>query len=340
MTFMLSYSIVMAQTFTDRDEFLSAVKAVNTIDFEGIALGVGQAYAVNLVGNEFPGVTLTAGAGSDGLFVGIPDPSISDNNNENFFAGDFFPTSGLALFSPDNYPSPDSPSPTGVLIVDFDEPTSGVGAYFLDAEEFPSFIEAFDGPQGTGKSLGKLIVQNKGDNSQAFAGIMAEGIRSAVFGLGGGRDGVGIDDLCFGQDISCGKNGNKVLLCHKGKTICVSEEAVSAHLAHGDYYGSCTSSNRKNKSESIVAHTVVQDNQVIIHPNSFRNSFTVSIKQDKQTEDLVLKLYDLSGRPVKMIRDISSKQVQVDMSEADKGIYLYRVQNNSRILQTGKIVKK
>jgi len=146
---------------------------------------------------EVFGITLTAGPGADGLFVGIPDDTIPGGNNANFFAADFFPVSEEAVFSPDNYPSPNSPSPDGTLIVDFDYPTSGVGAYFLDAEGFPSYIEAFDGPGGTGDSLGKLVVQGYPDNSQIFAGIAASGIRSAVLVLGGGGDGVGLDDLCF-----------------------------------------------------------------------------------------------------------------------------------------------
>ena len=207
------------QTFTDRFAFVSALKSVTTIDFEGIAFGVGQANAVNLVGDEFSGVTLTPGSGADGLFVGIPDPSVPGGNNENFFAGDFFPTSGLAVFSPDNNPNPDSPSPGGILIVDFDYLMDGVGVFFLDAEEFPSFIEVFDGPGGTGNSLGKLIVQYKGDNSQSFAGILSSGIKSAVLGLGGGRDGVGIDDLSFGKNIGCGKTEKEKILRRKIKKV-------------------------------------------------------------------------------------------------------------------------
>jgi hypothetical protein len=192
-----------------------------TIDFEGIATEGGQAGAVNLNGNEFPGIVLSPGPGADGLFVGIPDSSIAGGNNVNFFAADFFPTSGIAVFSPDKDPSPGSPSPDGTLIVDFDNPTTGVGAYFLDVEGFPSSIEAFDGAGGTGASLGKVTLQNQGDNSQAFAGITADNIRSAVLVLGGNGDGVGLDDLCFGlvelavdikpgscpNPINVGKNG-------------------------------------------------------------------------------------------------------------------------------------
>ncbi len=194
---LIPFTPLFGDTFTDRAAFEAAVGAVKTIDFEGIATVGGQAGAVNLVGNEFTDITLTAGPGADGLFVGIPDVTIPGGNNASFFANDFFPTSGVAVFSPDKDPSPGSPCPDGTLIVDFILPTTGVGAFFLDPEGFPSFIEAFDGPGGTGTSLGKLIVQNFPDNSQSFAGITASGIRSAVLVLGGQGDGVGIDDLCF-----------------------------------------------------------------------------------------------------------------------------------------------
>jgi len=35
------------------------------------------------------------------------------------------------------------------------------------------------------------------------------------------------------------KGTDKVAICHKGKTIYVSESAVKAHLRHGDYIGIC-----------------------------------------------------------------------------------------------------
>ncbi|TYA59706.1 T9SS type A sorting domain-containing protein [Formosa maritima] len=42
-------------------------------------------------------------------------------------------------------------------------------------------------------------------------------------------------------DITCPNNNNsvKVTLCHDGQEICVSENAVQAHLNHGDFLGSC-----------------------------------------------------------------------------------------------------
>jgi hypothetical protein len=184
-----------AQTFTDWEMFQSAAGTVTVIDFEGLVSEGGQAAAVELTGNEFSHIIITPGD-EDGLFVGIPDPSLTRINNANFFADDFFPTSGDAVLSPDLF-KPQS-APHGTLVVDFGFHTGAVGAYFLDVESGISSIEAFDGQGGTGKSLAKATLQYEVDNSQTFAGIVASGIRSAVIVMGYSRDGVGIDDLAFG----------------------------------------------------------------------------------------------------------------------------------------------
>ena len=42
-------------------------------------------------------------------------------------------------------------------------------------------------------------------------------------------------------DVVCGNNPNnpKVEIRHNGRTRCVSQNAVQAHLNHGDSFGSC-----------------------------------------------------------------------------------------------------
>jgi hypothetical protein len=186
-----------ADTYTDKTAFESALIDIMTVDFEGIAHGPGQINAVDIDGDEFPGLTLSEGTGASGLFVGIPDSPIQPdgNNDNNFFAADFIPTSPVACLAPDS-----TGSPVGAVIVDFDSPVGGVGVYFLDVENGGASIEVFDGPGGAGNSLGILSLGNQGDNSQAFAGVVAGGnnIMSAVLNMGGGGDGVGIDDLSFG----------------------------------------------------------------------------------------------------------------------------------------------
>lgn len=51
------------------------------------------------------------------------------------------------------------------------------------------------------------------------------------------RDSNGIGDACDSYDSR--QITGKVTICHKGKTIRIDEEAVKAHLKHGDYMGPC-----------------------------------------------------------------------------------------------------
>ena len=48
-------------------------------------------------------------------------------------------------------------------------------------------------------------------------------------------------DACRGEDEYeyCHDNNKKVYVCHNGKTICVSINAIKAHLDHGDELGKC-----------------------------------------------------------------------------------------------------
>ncbi len=45
------------------------------------------------------------------------------------------------------------------------------------------------------------------------------------------------------QEVVVEDQNSKALLCHNGKTISVSQNAVDAHLAHGDFVGSCEEEN-------------------------------------------------------------------------------------------------
>lgn len=49
-------------------------------------------------------------------------------------------------------------------------------------------------------------------------------------------------DACMGNTTTydyCDTNNKKVYMCHNGKTICVSINAIQAHLNHGDTLGQC-----------------------------------------------------------------------------------------------------
>ncbi len=53
----------------------------------------------------------------------------------------------------------------------------------------------------------------------------------------------------------CGNNNQKVFICHGGNTLCISANAVAAHLAHGDYIGPCDNAACPGGGNNLAAPT-------------------------------------------------------------------------------------
>jgi N-acetylneuraminic acid mutarotase len=75
--------------------------------------------------------------------------------------------------------------------------------------------------------------------------------------------------------------GNKkVYVCHKGETICVSENALKTHLDHGDYLGECSINyskiSPKNGSSGID-----------IYPNPTHGKFTITLNNLKASKGVI-----------------------------------------------------
>ena len=164
------------QIFDNRAEFEASLGPVVTIDFEGFATQGGNVGVVELEGDEFPGITLTPADGAVGLFVGIPE--LGAVGGDFFAAGGFRASSGVALLSPE-LNVPPLTSPNGSIIVDFASPTDAVGGFFVDAELPGSSLEVFDGPGGTGDSLGRVTIEGQEDASLIFAGIRVDGLNGS-----------------------------------------------------------------------------------------------------------------------------------------------------------------
>ncbi|MDQ3550382.1 MAG: T9SS type A sorting domain-containing protein, partial [Bacteroidota bacterium] len=133
-----------------------------------------------------------------------------------------------------------------------------------------------------------------------------------------------------GIDVSCGNN--KVLLCHyppgknsNPKTLCISRNAVSAHLANhpGDCLGACPGA----KLSAPIIETV----HYHIAPNPFTNKAKLSfmIYQDGEVK---IEMLDIMGRIIKIVLEKSVKghvehQVEINAEGIKAGIYFLRMQS-------------
>ncbi|SMC79993.1 T9SS type A sorting domain-containing protein [Cellulophaga tyrosinoxydans] len=131
-------------------------------------------------------------------------------------------------------------------------------------------------------------------------------------------------------DVSCGTDKNpKVLICHKGKTICVAQAAVKAHLEHGDTIGACIGDS-DNAELSI---------------RTYPNPFTTSIKANIETKTnstVKLLLLDNSGNSIAEKTQRVKKgieTVELSLNTLPIGTYFLRVYIDNELYITEIFIK-
>lgn len=137
----------------------------------------------------------------------------------------------------------------------------------------------------------------------------------------------------FAEDVRCfSGNNQKVAVCHNNNTICVDENAVSSHLAHGDHVGLCA-----GRIGSVQEET--SNTQVTLFPNPVKNMLHVNFNTP-DPEPYEIKVYDLTGRIIKGWNDLSAtgnNMLELSCGDLNTGIYLFSftMQNEQ---QTQKLV--
>jgi len=169
--------------------------AVTTINWDDLTLAEG-AYNI-IAGDRYAGLFGTPKLSVDdsGLYVGNPDPTLSDNSG--FFGKDFFAKSPNNVFSPDA-PPPGGPKagPEGILTVTFEgAPMKSMGVWFLDVEG--DYLHTGIEVDGTLYHFSS----NQGDNKQSFLGVVSN-TAFTEFKIHMSSDpyngnGVGIDDVMY-----------------------------------------------------------------------------------------------------------------------------------------------
>jgi hypothetical protein len=139
----------------------------------------------------------------------------------------------------------------------------------------------------------------------------------------------------FVENISCGNNNDKVLVCHNGKTICIAPQAVAAHLAIGAYLGPCDSRPSKpgnatpSAKEMKIAHFSV-------YPNPFQGQkATVEFVLEEKSAYAV-DVYNLQGVRVARLEEGVAEagqvhKVAVDVSSLTSGLYLTKLSAGNQV---------
>ncbi|MDX5585889.1 MAG: hypothetical protein QNK20_13420, partial [Aureibaculum sp.] len=153
----------------------------------------------------------------------------------------------------------------------------------------------------------------------------------------------------------CNKKKTKVLICHKGKnTLCVSINALQAHLDHGDSLGSCNDENKEleysvtsknipllpNSSEKLTAVYNQTDNSYWVvsfapSTNAFHSDTFYSFKVDSNGVNLAKESIfnfltmdsDNPGGQMKISSDLENLGMSHNTIEFGRDGGLYGVEN-------------
>ncbi|MCU7549946.1 SBBP repeat-containing protein [Chitinophagaceae bacterium LB-8] len=150
-------------------------------------------------------------------------------------------------------------------------------------------------------------------------------------------------------DISCGQNGDKVMVCHKGKTLCIAQSAVEAHLKHGDQLGGCNAAPGLNSITEgggalQMPEEVGERFRIVVAPNPFNSSARLQYELPAGGT-ISIKVYDVVGREVAMVvqgeRKAGVYSSDLNAAGVARGVYYYRAlltTGQKTFMQTGKMM--
>jgi hypothetical protein len=143
------------------------------------------------------------------------------------------------------------------------------------------------------------------------------------------------------MDVRAGRNGDKVLVCHKyprkNASLEVGSEGVADHLAHGDQLGGCG----MDASVTQKAESAEPGLQLVLEamPNPSAGVFTVSFRGGSQAAKAQLVVTDMLGRVVETRNNLQTNATYTLGSDYRNGVYLVSVLHDGE-RYTLKLVKQ
>lgn len=144
----------------------------------------------------------------------------------------------------------------------------------------------------------------------------------------------------------CDNKQKKAYVCHNGNTLCVSVNAVQAHLNHGDYLGECTTSFQSIEpteptevvTELTTTSSPAKDEfKVMVSPNPSNSEFRIQVN-GKGTEPVSVRVMDLSGKIVTVSNTLLKGSVIRIGNELKPGTYIAEIMQGTN-RQVVKLVK-
>jgi hypothetical protein len=127
-------------------------------------------------------------------------------------------------------------------------------------------------------------------------------------------------------DVRCGNKMDKVSICHNGNTLCVSPNAVPAHLAHGDKLGTCGTTPCSAMNNALVASNTHKPTNFTVYPNPAHNEAWVNLTSF-EGQAVTLILTDILGKILQqtVIPEASSEPQRLDTALLSNGLYFIKI---------------
>lgn len=89
----------------------------------------------------------------------------------------------------------------------------------------------------------------------------------------------------------------------------------------------------------LVVDDILEEEQINVNifPNPFTHSTTIQI-QGKDYEELQLSVFDLTGREVRQEQGHYNNQIQLKKGNLQPGVYIYQLEGDGQLINTGKII--
>jgi len=81
------------------------------------------------------------------------------------------------------------------------------------------------------------------------------------------------------------------------------------------------------------------DVEITIAPNPFGSYTNIILKNDSKLNTCDLRIYNTLGKEVMNV-DVTKQGATIDMNKLQSGIYFYKVMDNGKIIQSGKLISK